>query len=380
MSEREFTLGGLNKNVPLSEKIAYIHGELNRTVVDVDRISVAVYEPKTDVLKTFIHSSGNVDPLSNYHMRLAAVESLAEIVRTGKPRVVHDIGSYYVGAKEHSRKIVDQGYLSSYTLPMYLNEVFFGFIFFNSYQKNAFSAALDTLDVYGQMISLMVINELTLIHTMLVAVKTARDVTAYRDVETGVHLDRMSHYARIIAKALASKYGFNDEYIEHLFQFAPLHDIGKIGMPDSILRKRGPLTPQEQEQMKQHTVIGLEMIDGLLAEFQLKSLPYVDTLRNIIEFHHEKLDASGYLRGLRGEEIPIEARIVAVADIFDALTSQRPYKVAWYNDQAFAFLRSFAGRKLDADCVEALINNRAQVEQIQTHFRNSPPLPPAAAD
>src|SRR3569623_270970 len=94
MSEREFTLGGLNKNVPLSEKLAYIHGVLNRTVVDVDRISVAVYEPITDVLKTFIHSSGNVDPLSNYQMRLAAVESLAEIVRNGKPRVAHDIGSY----------------------------------------------------------------------------------------------------------------------------------------------------------------------------------------------------------------------------------------------------------------------------------------------
>src|SRR3569623_1660420 len=114
MSEREFTLGGLNKNVPLSEKLAYIHGVLNRTVVDVDRISVAVYKPKTDVLKTFIHSSGNVDPHSNYQLRLAAVESLTEIFRTGMPLVVHDIGCYYVGAKEHCRKIVDQGYLSSY--------------------------------------------------------------------------------------------------------------------------------------------------------------------------------------------------------------------------------------------------------------------------
>src|SRR3569623_2073226 len=143
------------------------------------------------------------------------------------------------GAKEHSRKIVDQGYLSSYTLPMCLNEVFFGFIFFNSYQKNAFSAALDTLDIYGQMISLMVINGLTLIHTMLVAVTTARDVTAYRDVETGVHLDRMSHYARIIAKALAPKYGFNDEYIEHLFSLRRCMTSAKSACPTAFSANAG---------------------------------------------------------------------------------------------------------------------------------------------
>jgi len=93
------------------------------------------------------------------------------------------------------------------------------------------------------------------------------------------------------------------------------------------------------------------MIDGLLAEFQLKSRRMSTRCATSSMFHHEKFDASGYLRGLRGEEIPIEARIVAVADIFDALTSQRPYRVAGYNDQAFTFLRTFAGRKLDTDCV-----------------------------
>ncbi len=369
MDKHEYTLSELNKSIPLSQKLNFVHKALAQHLPEVDRISVAVYDPKTDLLKTFIHSSGGADPLSNYQALLSGLDSLQEIIRTGKPRVVNNIGLDYHGKQEHSRKISVQGYGSSYTLPMYLNGVFFGFVFFNSYQKNAFAeSALESLDLYGHLISLTVINELTLFHTMLAAVKTARDMTAHRDVETGAHLDRMSRFARLIAKVLAPKYNFNDEDIEHIFLFAPLHDIGKISVPDSILHKPKHLNPQEFEIMKQHAVKGREMIDSMLAEFNLESLPYVDTLRHITELHHEKIDASGYPHGLKGDEIPIEARIIAVADIFDALTSQRPYKAAWANDQAFALLRTLAGRKLDADCVQALVDNRDKVERIQDQF------------
>lgn len=282
MGEHEYLLGGLNVQLSLTQKLNFLHGVLVRYASAVDRIAVVVYDPKTDLLKTFIHSSGDADSLTNYQAHLEQVASLRDVARSGRPRVVNDIATRYLGTEEHSRKIAGQGYRSSYTLPMYLNGVFFGFVFFNSYRKNAFAkAALDTLDLYGHLVSLMVINELSLIHTMLAAVKTARDMTGYRDVETGSHLDRMAHFARIIAKALAPKFGFDDEYIEHLFLFAPLHDVGKIGVPDSILHKRSPLTVQEYEQMKQHAVKGRQMIDALLAEFQLESLPYVDTLRHI---------------------------------------------------------------------------------------------------
>ena len=375
MNQHEYTLSELNKSVPLSHKLQFVHQVLARTLPAVDRISVAVYDPKTDLLKTFIHSSGDVDPLSNYQALLGEIDSLQDVIRSGKPRVVNDIGATYQGKHEHSRKISQQGYSSSYTLPMFLNGVFFGFVFFNSYQKNAFPEAMfETLDLYGHLISLTVINELTLIHTMLAAVKTARDMTAYRDVETGAHLDRMSRYARLIAKALVPTHNFSDEDIEHIFLFAPLHDIGKISVPDRILHKPAHLTEQEFELMKQHAVKGREMVDSMLAEFNLESLPYVDTLRHITELHHEKIDASGYPYGLKGEDIPIEARIIAVADIFDALTSARPYKAAWANDQAFALLRTLAGRKLDADCVRALVDNRDKVEQIQARFRNETPV------
>ena len=196
-------------------------------------------------------------------------------------------------------------------------------------------------------------------------------MTHHRDLETGAHLDRMAHYVRLIALELAERYGFDDEYIEHLFLFAPLHDIGKIGIPDNILLKQGKLTPEEYQVMKTHARKGREIIDAMLDNFGLEGLHNIDMLRNLAHYHHEAVDGSGYPEGLSGEQIPIEARIVAVADVFDALTSRRPYKEAWSNDKAFAGLRRLAGSGLDAECVEALASRRAEVEEVQARFRET---------
>lgn len=380
MATHKYTLGELNKNIPVSQKLAFIHKLLQEHAPRIDRISVTVYDPKTDLLKTFIHSSGTADPLSNYQARLGEVTSLQEIADSGDPRIVNDLEALYRVPSEHSRKLTTEGYGSSYTLPMYLNNMFFGFIFFNSYAKDSFdSKLLPTLDLYGHLISLTVINELSIIHTMLAAIRTAREMTSLRDVETGAHLDRMAHYARFIAKTLAPKYGFSDEYIEHLFLFAPLHDIGKIGIPDRILHKQGPLSDEEREIMRQHARTGRDIVDSMLEEFGLNSLPFVDVLRNITEFHHEKMDASGYPLGLAGKDIPIEARIIAVADMFDALTSRRPYKHAWNNEEAFRLLRTLAGTKLDVDSIRALTEHAEEVKKIQERFHDDELLPRASS-
>src|SRR5262245_56980956 len=156
------------------------------------------------------------------------------------------------------------------------------------------------------------------------------------------------------------------------FLFAPLHDVGKIGLPDSVLHKEGKLTPEEFELVKTHPLRGREIVDTLIADFGLVGLEDVEALRNIAAYHHEALNGSGYPLGLSDGKIPLEARIIAVADVFDALTSRRPYKRAWSNDEAFALLRELAGVKLDAECVEALVSRRAEVEEIQRQFREDP--------
>ena len=243
---------------------------------------------------------------------------------------------------------------------------------FNSFETNVFNEqTLNEIDIFGHLISLMIINELSNIQTLSAALKTTSKITHLRDPETGSHLDRMSRYSRLIASSLAEKYNLSDDYIEHIFMFSPLHDIGKIGIPDHILMKPGKLTQDEMNIMKTHSIKGREIIDEILHNFDLGDINHVDMLKNIIEFHHESVNGTGYPAHKKGNDIPLEARIVAVADIFDALTSKRSYKEAWSNEVAFDTLVKMAGDKLDHDCVNALLANVEEIEIIQQHFKEN---------
>ncbi|MFQ5596455.1 MAG: HD-GYP domain-containing protein [Nitrospiria bacterium] len=361
----------LDKDITSTEKLTAIHGVLKKKFNFIDRISVAVYDAKTDILKSYSHSSGGKDPLSHYQAKLSDSQSLNDIFKTGSPRVINNLDCLRSYRKEHILRILKQGYRASYTMPMVMNGIFFGFVFFDSNRAHSLgSDVVHDLNLFGHLISLTVINHLMTIQTMLATVKAARSITRFRDMETGTHLDRMSHYARLIARDLAGVYHFSDEFIEHVFLFAPLHDIGKIGVPDAILQKAGRLSESEYAVMKSHAEKGREIIDAILEDFGPESLQQIAIMRNIVESHHEHVDGRGYPHGKQGEAIPIEARIISVADIFDALTSARPYKTAWTNEEAFTELRRISGTQLDEACVEALIGHPREVEAIQKRFKD----------
>lgn len=372
MNEHSDALNELNKHIPLHDKLVATHQSVSEVFPFIVRIAVAIYDPKTCVLKTYLHSSGQDHPLEHFQAQLSDAPSLKAILDKGLPRVVNNLLTFEKGQHEHTRRLGRQGYAASYTLPMYNDGVFIGFIFFNSDKEDVFNEnVLRQIDLYGHIISLMVINELSSIHTLTAVVKTTGSITHVRDPETGSHLDRMSRYSRLIAMELAEEYQLNDEYIEHIFMFSPLHDIGKIGIPDNILLKPDVLNETERLVMKSHARKGREMIDELLENFGLENIEYMDMLRNIAEFHHEAVNGSGYPSGIMGSKIPIEARIVAVADVFDALTSERSYKKAWCNEEAIQTLKKLAGETLDHDCVNALISNMQKVEEIQKKFNES---------
>lgn len=363
----------LNKGASLDEKLAAIHEALYSELDSIDRISVAAYDAPTDMLKTFLASSPGRNDLVRYESRLQDSPSLSEILRIGRPRVVNDLDIFRHGPRVHTSIIAETGFRSSYTVPMYFDGSFAGFIFFNSRSAGSMAEpALRTLDVFAHLISATVTGEMLAVRVLAAAIKTVHDMVRYRDPETGAHMERMSRFARLIAQHLAATgvAALDDATIERIFEFAPLHDLGKLAVPDRILLKPGPLSQSERAEMQQHTVRGRAMIDSIARNFGMEQLDGLDLLRHIAESHHERIDGSGYPRGLRGNEIPLESRIVAVADAFDALTSARPYKATWSNDEAFAWLRRLARSSFDEDCVEALISNAAKVQEIQSQFRD----------
>ncbi|MBV1862150.1 MAG: response regulator [Nannocystaceae bacterium] len=176
----------------------------------------------------------------------------------------------------------------------------------------------------------------------------------FRDDETAAHLQRMSEYSRLLAR----KVGLDDYTSEMIRTASPMHDVGKIGIPDSILLKPGRLTPDEYEVMKKHAEIGYRILGG--SESKLLQLA-----ASIAHTHHEKYNGSGYPRGLKGDEIPIEGRIVAVADVFDALTSERPYKKAWPLERALKLLVDGRNEHFDAELVDLFIGSMDEVLEIR---------------
>jgi two-component system response regulator RpfG len=181
----------------------------------------------------------------------------------------------------------------------------------------------------------------------------------YRDEETGNHVVRMAKYSRLIAEEL----GLQKTECETIELAAPMHDIGKIGIPDHILLKPGKLLPEEFTVMKQHTRIGYEI---------LKDSPsrYLQMGAVIALGHHEKYDGSGYPHGLSGEEIPLPARIVAVADVYDALSSRRCYKPAWSFNDILQLFETQSGQHFDPRCVEAFMTRLDDVHRIQGMLRD----------
>ena len=354
---------------PIAEKLSWVRKLINQHHSSIDRIAIALHDNRTDLLKTFIYSSDEGSPLEQYQYPLSKSESLSEIAESHIPRMISDLSALEHVNKEHIQALIKAGFKSSYTFPMVYDDKFLGFVFFNSRTQLDFHDFLVTeLDMVGQMITLMVFSEQTSIRTLVATIKTALDMTHSRDPETGSHLERMSRYSREIARALAEKHQLNDRYIEQLFQFAPLHDLGKIKVPDRVLLKNGPLDDDELEIMRQHPEDGKFLIDRLIQNHGLEHFENIQMLRNIALYHHEAFDGSGYPEGLSGTDIPLEARIVAVADVFDALTSERPYKVAWDNNRALAKLDELSGSKFDPECVDAFKANFEAIEHIQRTF------------
>lgn len=198
-------------------------------------------------------------------------------------------------------------------------------------------------------------------HTRLEIIKRLGRAGEFRDNETGMHVVRVAHYCRLLGEAVR----MNEEDLDLLFNAAPMHDIGKIGIRDNILLKPGKLDDDEIKIMRQHVPFGAEIIgehtDGLLS-----------MARTIALTHHEKWDGTGYHRGLKGEAIPLVGRITTIADVFDALTSVRPYKKAWPVQDAVTLIQREAGTSFDPELVKKFVAILPQILAVREKYADTP--------
>ena len=246
---------------------------------------------------------------------------------------------------------------SSVLLPLSHNGSLDCVVGFHASGAAAFSEAKQaTLEALAELIGLTVHSHFLALASLDAAAQLAHEFAALRDFETGSHLNRVAQYARQIAESLAERHGLSPLYVEQIGRFSRFHDIGKIGIPDAVLLKQGPLTPEERLVMDSHVNLGLAMIEKVLNQHALLDQPGAEVLRNLIGHHHERLDGSGYPNGLRGDEISLEGRIIAVADVFDAITNTRPYRQGLTVPQGLAELEDLAAAgQLDGECVSALV-------------------------
>lgn len=189
-----------------------------------------------------------------------------------------------------------------------------------------------------------------------------------RDNETGAHIRRTQHYVRLLADAVAGVLALDDQWIDSLYKTAPLHDIGKIGIPDSILLKPGRFTPEEFEEMQRHTVIGSEALEATMRRTGEDG--FLAMAARIARSHHEKWDGSGYPDGLVQEAIPLEARIMAVADVYDALRSERCYKAAFSHAKAKSIMIEGAGSHFDPLLIDTFLMCEDNFEEIAERWRD----------
>jgi Response regulator containing a CheY-like receiver domain and an HD-GYP domain len=357
----------LESNEPFKNILQFIYDSFS-AYIPYTHIGVALITDDVSTIRGAYCVSGPQHPnlarrLSGYRTDIH-VTSLLAVLQSGKPRVINDLVEYLRGKEihEYNRILLDEGVKSSITFPLIKNDIPIGIIFFSSDQKNIYRPEhIEFLKKVAESIMLALDKKLLMDEMVVSSTLALATLAEERDNETGMHLDRMRRYTTLLAELLARNSAFTEQidtdYITGLDRFSPLHDIGKVAISDSILLKPAKLTTAEFSIMKTHTTYGGKVLR--LADENVRKQGYsiFGMGIEITEGHHERWDGSGYPYGRGGESIPLSARIVAVADVFDALASKRPYKQPFSFEDTVALILSESGTHFDPRLIEVFSDN-----------------------
>ncbi|MBO1927618.1 HD domain-containing protein [Thiomicrorhabdus sp. 6S2-11] len=353
----------------ITEDLLQLHEAMRKRWPGLLRVAIALYDEQKEMLHTFIKSSPDTGLLNHYSIKLQEVPSLVKLAESGEARLIQDLEILKDHHTVHSDAIAEH-FKSSYTEPFYMAEKLLGFIFYDADEVGYFDDdLLEQIQNYSRLIESLIVSEMLPVKALIGMIDTAKELTNLRDSETGKHLIRVARFTEIIALQIADKYDLSDEIIEYMYHYAPLHDIGKIAIPDNILLKPGPLEDAEYDIMKTHVDEGLKMVDRMVNHFSFQQIHHLQMLKDIIGDHHEHYDGAGYPKGKKGNEISLVGRITAVADVFDALTSDRIYRKAMPVDEVIAYMKAQKGKQFDSECVDALLVNLDTVLEIIDKFK-----------
>ena len=276
---------------------------------------------------------------------------------------------------EFVRRLQKNGLRSFFFLPISQNALETAVLVLASEEDNAYNADhLEFLTNIAGQVARSFEKTIGMESLVISSIRGLAKLAESRDPETGDHLFRMSHYSALIAEELGNTPRYRDlvspHYVRDILRFSPMHDIGKVGISDGILLKPGKLDAQELKEMREHPIIGGDVLRRCEEQMNAVGRSVFRVGIEIAECHHEKFDGSGYPGNIRGEEIPLSARIVAAADVFDALTSKRPYKEAWPIDKAVAYLQEQAGSHFDPAVVEACLRAMPKIMEIYDRHKH----------
>lgn len=348
------------------KQIIGIHEDLRLGWSHLNRIAIALYDSEKDELHSFADAQKSDKQLVQVVQKFSSFPDLQNMAKTRNPSII-DASSIF---KNSEHKLFTNSFDSCFTIPIFLqNGNLLGFIFFSADKDNFFTKTIqDHLKVYTRLISSMILSDIFPLKILHAAVSMTQNMTRFKDEETAEHIARVAYYSRMIAESLAHKHNLSDEFINSILLYAPLHDIGKLAIPDSILLKPGRLDPDEFEIMKTHVIKGEEIINILISSFDISDNKHTTMLKNITSYHHERVNGKGYPHKLKGSQIPIESKIVAVADVFDAMSNPRPYHKGRSIEETFEHLQSNIGILFDSDCVNALLERKEEVFEIKKIF------------
>lgn len=334
-----------------------------QSIFPVDRLGIAfIHEDTQSIAAEYgICSYEQVHLKAGYEVKLRNT-SLGMLAKTGESMITESIRkALEQKPTSHTLKILaEEGIASNMVIPLINDNLVFGFLFFSSRVENSYNTT--TLQM-GKNIShelASIINKTYLTKKMFSMVaRTFARLVEQKDNETGNHINRMTDYSVILATALVEhphpEYRVKQSFIKDMENDASIHDIGKVAIPDEILKKPGKLTSEEFEVMKSHAKIGSQILMEMQENLKHFNTNFYQVAIDITSYHHEKWDGSGYPYGLRGTAIPLAARIVAIADVFDALTSRRPYKEPYGFDEAVAIIKEGRGKHFDPILVDLFL-------------------------